>query len=58
MAEAFDGLLEFFAEDAVVVTDDNLCRRVKVKRLAKLLDGPFGMRSGGDAPVQVFSSVV
>jgi hypothetical protein len=57
-AEAFDGLLEFIAEDAIVVTDDVLCRRVEVKRLTKLLDGPFRMRLGGDTPVQDFSPVV
>ena len=53
-AEAFNGLLEFIAEDGIVITDDIFGRFVESKGFPKLLNRPLGMRPGTDAKMQDF----
>lgn len=45
-AKQFDGLLELFAEDGVIISDDILGGFIESKGLSKLLDGPLRVRPG------------
>lgn len=56
--KAFDGLLELFAEDGIIITDDIFCGVIESKGLTKLLDGPLRMRFGTDSKMQYLSPIM